>query len=63
MEAVTPPTITFSGGPYNDCRECYGANYDYIAATDCINQQTYYFEFTGFTGTPLINEVYFITTN
>jgi hypothetical protein len=57
-----PPTITFSGGPYNDCRECYGANYDYVAATDCISDQTYYFEFTGFTGTPLINEVYFIPT-
>jgi hypothetical protein len=56
------PTITFSGGPYNDCRECYGANYDYVAATDCISDQTYYFEFTGFTGTPLINEVYFIPT-
>ena len=58
----TEPTITFSGGPYNDCRECYGANYDYVAATDCISDQTYYFEFTGFTGTPLINEVYFIPT-
>lgn len=58
----TEPTITFSGGPYNDCRECYGANYDYVAVTDCISDQTYYFEFTGFTGTPLIDEVYFITT-
>lgn len=55
-------TITFSGGPYNDCRECYGANYDYVAAIDCINSNTYYFEFTGFTGTPLIDEVYFIQT-
>ena len=57
-----PETIVFSGGPYNDCRECYGANYDYVAATDCINENTYYFEFTGFTGTPLINEVYFMET-
>ena len=57
-----PPTITFESGPYNDCRECYGANYDYVAVTDCINRDTYYFEFSGFTGTPLINEVYFITT-
>lgn len=52
--------ITFSGGPYDDCRECYGANYDYVAVTDCINSNTYYFEFSGFTGTPLIDEVYFI---
>jgi hypothetical protein len=56
----TSPTITFSGGPYNDCRECYGANYDYVAVTDCIDSNTYYFEFSGFTGTPLIGEVYFI---
>lgn len=54
------PTITFSGGPYDDCRECYGANYDYVAVTDCIDSNTYYFEFSGFTGTPLIGEVYFI---
>lgn len=53
-------TITFSGGPYNDCRECYGSNYDYVAVTDCIDSNTYYFEFSGFTGTPLIDEVYFI---
>lgn len=58
----TKPTITFSGGPYNDCRECYGANYDYVAATDCINNNTFYLEFSGFTGTPLIGEVYFIPT-
>jgi hypothetical protein len=57
---VQLPTISFSGGPYNDCRECYGANYDYVAVTDCINSNTYYFEFSGFTGTPLIDEVYFI---
>ena len=54
----TSPTITFSGGPYNDC---YGANYDYVAVTDCINENTYYFDLNGFTGgTPLIGEVYFI---
>ena len=56
----TLPTTSFSGGPYNDCRECYGSNYDYVAAVDCINESTYYFEFSGFTGTPLIDEVYFI---
>jgi len=53
-------TITFDGEPYSSCLECYGIIYDYVAATDCINQGTYYFEFSGFTGTPLINEVYFI---
>jgi hypothetical protein len=57
------PTTSFSGGPYNDCRECYGSNYDYVAAVDCINESTYYFEFSGFTGgTPLVGEVYFIET-
>ena len=59
---LTPPTITFDAGPYADCRECYGTIYDYVAATDCINGDTYYFEFSGFTGTPLINEVYFMET-
>lgn len=59
---LTPPTITFDAGPYADCRECYGTIYDYVAATDCINKNTYYFEFSGFTGTPLINEVYFMET-
>jgi hypothetical protein len=54
-------TITFDGGPYNDCRECYGSIFDYAAAVDCINENTYYFEFSGFTGgTPLVGEVYFI---
>lgn len=58
----SPATITFDTGPYADCRECYGTIYDYVAATDCINGDTYYFEFSGFTGTPLINEVYFMET-
>ena len=55
------PTIFFNGGPYNDCGECYGSIFDYVAAVDCINESTYYFEFSGFTGgTPLVGEVYFI---
>jgi hypothetical protein len=55
------PTDTFDSGPYTDCGECYESNYDYVSATDCINENTYYFEFSGFTGgTPLLGEVYFI---
>ena len=57
---LSPDTITFDTGPFTDCRECYGSIFDYAAAVDCINGSTYYFEFTGFTGTPLIDEVYFI---
>lgn len=60
--SLNQPTITFDSGPYADCRECYGTIYDYVASPDCINKDTYYFEFTGFTGTPLIGEVYFIET-
>ena len=58
---LNPPTITFDTGPFTDCRECYGSIFDYAAAVDCINENTYYFEFSGFTGgTPLVGEVYFI---
>ena len=58
---LNPPTITFDTGPFTDCRECYGSIFDYAAAVDCINEDTYYFEFSGFTGgTPLVGEVYFI---
>jgi hypothetical protein len=57
---LSPATITFDTGPFTDCRECYGSIFDYAAAVDCINESTYYFEFSGFTGTPLIDEVYFI---
>jgi len=58
---TNPDTITFDTGPFTDCRECYGSIFDYVAAIDCINGVTYYFEFSGFTGgTPLVDEVYFI---
>jgi hypothetical protein len=58
---LSPATITFDAGPFTDCRECYGSIFDYAAAVDCINRDTYYFEFSGFTGgTPLVGEVYFI---
>jgi len=53
-------TITFDGGPYNNCVDCYASFYDYVAVTDCINSNTYYFELSGFTEIPLTGETYFI---
>ena len=55
-------TVKLDSGPYADCRECYDFTHDYIAAVDCIKSSTVYFEFSGFTGSPLVDEVYFIET-